>query len=524
MPDDAPVMVATRQMIDAFHDKGTDNVVLVVLTDEKGLSPADEGTYRTLVDKLRKDTANVVSQQDFLGTPEVREVLSSRDNKAWYLPVSLSGHAGSAEGQVAYLNAAKLIKQTVAVDPGRHLAGPAATAADLTAISERDLNVIEAGTGIMVLLILLIVYRNPLTMVMPLITIGISLATAQGVLAGLAELGLGVSSQTMVFMSGVMFGAGTDYAVFLISRYHDYVRLGEDSDRAVKLALASIGKVIAASAATVAVTFLAMVFTTLPVFSTIGPALSIAVTVAFHRGHHAVAGDHGARWAERLDQAAARADYAILANLGCAHCAPSQNPFDRKPDDSDFPGRLLGLRALQLRRSQDLAEFCREHRGLRGYGATLPVGHHHSAVPLHPVTTRHAGSESSGRLGTDGPASDQLPDVSMVRGITRPTGESLEQARLAWQAGEVGNKLNDASQQINSHTNDLDTMSDGANQLANALGDLRNQVDQALPTISGLVESLTFLQKNFGGQKTLNQIDDAAKLLSNLRSLGRPSI
>ena len=341
MPDDAPVMVATRQMIAAFHDKGTDNVVLIVLTDDKGLSPADEGTYRTLVDKLRKDTANVVSQQDFLGSPEVREVLSSKDKKAWYLPVSLSGHAGSAEGQVAYLNAAKLIKETVAGSTlAAHLAGPAATAADLTAISERDLNVIEAGTGIMVLLILLIVYRNPLTMVMPLITIGISLVTAQGVLAGLAELGLGVSSQTMVFMSGVMFGAGTDYAVFLISRYHDYVRLGEDSDRAVKLALASIGKVIAASAATVAVTFLAMVFTTLPVFSTVGPALSIAVTVAFFAAITllpaimVLAGRRG--WIKPRRELTTR----FWRTVGCAHCAPSQDPSDRKSVGSDFPGEL----------------------------------------------------------------------------------------------------------------------------------------------------------------------------------------
>ena len=66
----------------------------------------------------------------------------------------------------------------------------------------------------------------------------------------------------------------------------------------------------------------------------------------------------------------------------------------------------------------------------------------------------------------------QLPDVSMVRGITRPTGESLEQARLAWQAGEVGNKLDDASQQINGHTNDLDTMCDGARPIGECLGRL----------------------------------------------------
>ena len=46
-------------------------------------------------------------------------------------------------------------------------------------------------------------------------------------------------------------GAGTDYAVFLISRYHDYVRLGEDPIEPCSRALVSIGKVIAASAATV---------------------------------------------------------------------------------------------------------------------------------------------------------------------------------------------------------------------------------------------------------------------------------
>ena len=133
----------------------------------------------------------------------------------------------------------------------------------------------------MVLLILLIVYRNPVTMLVPLITIGISLAVAQGVLAALAQLGLGVMSETIVFMTAVMVGAGTDYAVFLLSRYHDYVRLGVDSDQAVERALASIGKVIAASAATVAVTCLAMIFSRLPAFATVGPAISISIAVAF---------------------------------------------------------------------------------------------------------------------------------------------------------------------------------------------------------------------------------------------------
>ena len=35
----------------------------------------------------------------------------------------------------------------------------------------------------------------------------------------------------------------------------------------------------------------------------------------------------------------------------------------------------------------------------------------------------------------------QLPGIAMVRGVTRPTGESLEQARATYQAGQVGSQL-----------------------------------------------------------------------------------
>ncbi|MGA8332846.1 MAG: RND family transporter [Mycobacterium sp.] len=522
MPDDAPVMVATREMVAAFHDKGSDNVVLVVLTDDKGLSPADENTYHALIDKLRQDTTDVVSQQDFVTTPEVREVLSSKDKKAWYLPISLSGHAGSAEGQTAYVNAAKLIKQTVSgTTLAAHLAGPAATAADLLAISERDLHVIEAGTGIMLLLILIIVYRNPLTMVMPLVTIGISLSAAQGILAGLAELGLGVSSQTMVFMSGIMFGTGTDYAVFLISRYHDYVRRGFDSDQAVKHALASIGKVIAASAATVAVTFLAMVFTKLPVFSTIGPALSIAVTVAFvaavtllpaimvlagRRGWIKPRRDLTTRFWRRSGVRIVRrpkihlvASLMILFTLaGCATLA-HYNYDDRKTLPSSVES-TAGYEVMAQHFPLDTIIpqylFIHSPRDLRNPKALADM------------------EQMAQRIS-------ELPSISMVRGITRPMGESLEQARLAWQAGEVGNKLGDASHQISGHTNDLDTMADGANQLANALGELRDQVDQALPGISGLVNMLSSLENTLGGPKALNQLDDAGKLITGMQTLGQ---
>ena len=104
---------------------------------------------------------------------------------------------------------------------------------------------------------------------------------AQQIIAGLVEMGLNITSQSTVLISGMMFGAGTDYAVFFISRYHEMVRRNQESDEAVVSALSSIGKVMAASAGTVAITFVSMSFAKMGFLSTIGPALAVTVAIGF---------------------------------------------------------------------------------------------------------------------------------------------------------------------------------------------------------------------------------------------------
>ena len=115
-----------------------------------------------------------------------------------------------------------------------HMTGLTATVAEREELGLRDLRVIETATLVMVLLILLVVYRNVVTILLPLVTIGVSQAAATQVVAALAQMGLAISQQTLVFMSAMMIGAGVDYAVFLISRYHEYLRQGLDSDEAVR--------------------------------------------------------------------------------------------------------------------------------------------------------------------------------------------------------------------------------------------------------------------------------------------------
>src|SRR5689334_16369406 len=78
LPSDTPELVATQQMTNAFHESGSQTTLLVVLTDDKGLGPADEAVYRRLVDELRQDRQSVVTLQEFLAVPPLRDVMTSK--------------------------------------------------------------------------------------------------------------------------------------------------------------------------------------------------------------------------------------------------------------------------------------------------------------------------------------------------------------------------------------------------------------------------------------------------------------
>ncbi len=507
LPSDAPVMVATRQMTQAFHEPPSENVALVVLTNEHGLTPADEDVYRTLVDKLRHDTADVTTVQDFITTPQLRQVMESDDKKAWFIPVGINGESGSPKFNDAYAHVAQTVKQTVAGSSlTANITGPAATLAELANIGERDLRVIEAATIAMVLLILLVVYRRPVTMLLPLLTIGVSLVTAQQVVSGLAGVGLGISQQTVVFMTAMMVGAGVDYAVFLISRYHEHLREGAGSDEAVIRAVAGIGKVIVASAATVAVTFLGMTFTRLQVFSTVGPALALSIAIAFlaavtllpavltlagRRGWVAPRRDLTGRFWQRSGFHIVRRPVAHLAGslvvlTALASCAALAH--------SSYDARTT------------LPPSAQSNVGYAAMDRHFPVS---STVPQYifvhsPHDLRNA--KSLADLEQMAQRVSQLPDIQMVRGVTRPTGEPLQQATLSWQAGQVGGKLSDTSARIAGSGGELDALTNGARQLADTLAAVHGQVSQAIGGVRGLVDELARVENQLAAAHPNTQI------------------
>ena len=522
LPGDAPSNVAARQMEDAFQETGNDNLLLVVLTDERELDSADEATYRKLVEALSRDQRDVVMVQDFIGTPSLREFMTSKDNKAWVLPVGLTGALGTPESYAAFNRVSEIVRETTAASAlDVHLAGPAATVADLTVAGQRDRLPIETAIAVMVLLVLLVVYRNPVAMLLPLIGIGTSLVIAQSAVAGFSELtGLGVSNQAIILLSAMIAGAGTDYAVFLISRYHDYLRRGDSSDDAVRHALTSVGKVITASAATIGLTFLAISFARMGVFSTVGVACAIGVGVAF--------------------LASVTLLPAILTLVGRrGWINPRRELTARAWRRSGIrivrrPGAYLTASALILVLLAGAAGFARfNYDDRKAVAASAPSSIGYTALERHFKLNQFVPSyvliRSPRSLLTPQALADmeqmaerisQLPDIERVNGMTRPLGSVPEEFRATYQAGLVGDRLSDGSSAITGNMDDLGRLSDGANTLALGLGDVRGQIGELATSIGGMVDAFSALKFEYSGDKLVKNVEIAAKLVNAINELG----
>jgi RND superfamily putative drug exporter len=168
------------------------------------------------------------------------------------------------------------------------VSGPAGIIADTVAVFGSANLVLLFGALALVLVILLVVYRAPLLAAIPLVAAGISV-TLTGATGGLlVKAGLmSINSQSASIMSVLVIGLGTDYCLFIISRYRE--QLG-DADRpalaerlvAMRAALSAVAESLVYSAVTVVLALLALLLATLPALRGMGPflALSVVVTVA----------------------------------------------------------------------------------------------------------------------------------------------------------------------------------------------------------------------------------------------------
>ena len=163
-----------------------------------------------------------------------------------------------------------------------YIAGSGGQAADsFEAFSGIDSTLLLAALGV-VIVILLFTYRSPVLWILPIFSVVVVLATSLGLVYFLAKYAdLTVNGQSQAILSILVIGAGTDYALLLVARYREELRRHEDRHEAMAFALHRAAPAILASAATVAVGMLCLMFAEMSSTAGLGPVTAIGVGVTF---------------------------------------------------------------------------------------------------------------------------------------------------------------------------------------------------------------------------------------------------
>jgi RND superfamily putative drug exporter len=246
---------------------------VVVYSRPGGLTPADRA-------KAAADARAFASLPGVLAS-RVTGPIVARDGRAIETIVPVNLGAKGWNGAAAAASRIRAVARAGDSGLAVHLAGPLGNAADSANSFKGIDSTLLYATLAVVIGLLLITYRSPSLWLLPVISAGIALATAQALVYLLAaHAGLTVNAQTAGILDVLVFGAGTDYALLLTARYREELRRHASRHEAMAVALRRAGPAILASAGTVIVSLLVLIVAELNSTSSMGPVLAIGVAVA----------------------------------------------------------------------------------------------------------------------------------------------------------------------------------------------------------------------------------------------------
>ncbi len=269
--DDATTAVAVFTTGPATSDAPDDQ------TDEGSGATSGRSLDRAVLAQLQRAVDDIRAD---LALPPGPPVVPSEDGTAALAVLTLpAGGSADTADLVGDLRAA--LDDTVPTGVSAQVTGPAAVEADLSAVFDGADGTLLLTTASVVALLLVLTYRSPVLWLIPLIVVGVADRLA-AVVATQALAGLGVAwdESTVGILSVLVFGAGTDYALLLISRYRDELKATEDRYAAMRRATARTADAVLSSAATVVVGLLTLTLSLFPTTRGLGVACAIGVVIA----------------------------------------------------------------------------------------------------------------------------------------------------------------------------------------------------------------------------------------------------
>ncbi len=227
--------------------------------------------------KIATDTARFAHLAHVAGPVSPAQYAADGTVAAVVIPFDLG-----AEG---WQRAAAAVAAVRAVAGGRagletDVTGAAGYAADASQVFAGIDGTLLYSTLAIVVFILLLTYRSPLLWLLPVLSAGAALMSAEAVIYLFARhAGLTVNAQSAGILTVLVFGAGTDYALLLVARYREELRARSDRHAAMRAALRRAGPAIIASASTVILGLLCLLLAETNSTKGLGPVAAIGIGV-----------------------------------------------------------------------------------------------------------------------------------------------------------------------------------------------------------------------------------------------------
>jgi RND superfamily putative drug exporter len=252
---------------------------------ERQVNPAlvvyARGGERLTEADLAAASADVEALRPLAAGGRVPPPVVADDGTAALVSVPLPANLQGGELAAAVDRVRDVARSGLPAGAAAQVTGPAGFAADLSAVFQgADTSLLLVTTAVVALL-LLVTYRSPWLWLVPLIVVLAGDQVAARLLRIVSDAtGLTIDGSATGIASVLVFGAGTNYALLLISRYREELRSVEDRHEAMRRALRAAGPAIVASAATVTLSLLTLVFADLTSNRTVGIAGAIGIAVA----------------------------------------------------------------------------------------------------------------------------------------------------------------------------------------------------------------------------------------------------
>jgi putative drug exporter of the RND superfamily len=261
-----------KELLDKEFPSNTGSPALLTWYKSTGITDEDLKTLKNFTKEIGEDPIKyqeAVIPYDKFPLPVLKQQLSS-DGTTLIMPLTFKKNIETEKINEGLTELKQRVKKDFSSNPITtklndkkqlvlRITGSAGIATDATALfGQGDLSLL-LGTVAIVLILLLLIYRSPILALIPLLGVSVAYGVINPILGGFGKAGwVDFDSQALSIMTVLLFGAGTDYCLFLISRFRGYLEVERDKNSAMKLALKGSSGAIAMSGLTVVLSLLVL--------------------------------------------------------------------------------------------------------------------------------------------------------------------------------------------------------------------------------------------------------------------------